>query len=187
MEYYSVSQLFVQTAIFGVSQLFVFFDTKNSTSSYLDKLWGSGFNWTSTTTQSQLPRSTPHRKRKTWKEKHETSRWKNPGAVRYDGQYHGPLSSSRLNMKSDGELLSVVGGELPKEDLVVVVILITPLHLTFKIVKKILQLVKSMLPSPHPTKAFYPVEGRFREGALVKSIVEWKIYKERIGNSTVGK
>ena len=31
------------------------------------------------------------------------------------------------------------------------------------------------------------VEGQFREGALVKSIVEWKIYKERIGNSTVGK
>ena len=30
-------------------------------------------------------------------------------------------------------------------------------------------------------------EGRFREGALVKSIVEWTIYKERIGNSTVGK
>ena len=47
-------------------------------------------------------------------------------------------------MKSDGELLSVVGGELPKEDLVVVVILITPLHLNFKIVKKVLQLVESM-------------------------------------------
>jgi hypothetical protein len=108
------------------------------------------------------------------------------GAVRYDGQIDGPMSSSRLNMKSDGEL-SLVGGKMPKEDLVVVVILITPLHLTFKIVKKILQLVKSMLPSPHPTKAFYPVEGQFREGALVKSIVVWTIYKERIGNSTVGK
>ena len=75
------------------------------------------------------------------------------GAVRYDCQIHGPLSSSRLNMKSDGEL-RVVGGKLPKEDLVVVVILITPLHLTFKIVKKILQLVELMLPSPHPTEAF---------------------------------
>ena len=31
------------------------------------------------------------------------------------------------------------------------------------------------------------VEGRFREGSLVKSIVVWTIYKERIGNSTVGK
>ncbi len=31
------------------------------------------------------------------------------------------------------------------------------------------------------------VEGQFREGALVKSIVVWTIYKERIGNSTVGK
>ena len=47
-------------------------------------------------------------------------------------------------MKSDGELLSVVGGELPKEDLVVVVILITPLHLNYKIVKKILQHVELM-------------------------------------------
>jgi hypothetical protein len=54
------------------------------------------------------------------------------GAVRYDGQYQGPLSSSRLTKKSDGEL-SVVGG---------------------KLVKKILQLVESMLLSPHSTEAF---------------------------------
>ena len=39
---------------------------------------------------------------------------------------------------------SVVGGKLPKEDLVVVVILITPLHLNYKIVKKILQHVELM-------------------------------------------
>jgi hypothetical protein len=31
------------------------------------------------------------------------------------------------------------------------------------------------------------VECQFREDALVKSIVVWTIYKERIENSTVGK